>query len=78
MNYRKIVAYHPTVAVRRESGEVVTIEVDMDDWYTDQEVIDKLLVASGGKTLNDVVDLVICGGFDSDLSIGVLGVRVVV
>ena len=43
----KILAYHPTVAVRKNSGEIVTIEIDMDDWYEDRVIWESLLRASG-------------------------------
>lgn len=71
-----ILAYHPEVEVRRESGEVVTIELDMDDWYTNQEILERLLRASGGRTLGDVVESIEDGRFNLGLSAGIACVRV--
>jgi hypothetical protein len=52
---RTVVAYHPTFTVRTPSGEGVIIEVDMNDWYSDDEVRESLYHASGYRTWRDLV-----------------------
>jgi len=72
----RVLAYHPTVAVRKESGEVVTIEIDMDDWYENQIVWESLLRGSGGRTIGDAVVAIERGRFNLGLSGGIVRVRV--
>lgn len=36
---RNVVAYHPEIGVVRHDGSIVIVEVDLDDWYSDEEVI---------------------------------------
>ena len=76
MSLTRIIAYHPVIVVRKESGEVVTIEVDMDDWYTNQEIFECLVLASGGRTIGDVVVAIEQGRFNLGLSGDIVRVRV--
>jgi len=71
-----ILAYHPTVAVRKKSGKVVTIEIDMDDWYENQIIWEGLLRGSGGRTIGDAVVAIEQGRFNLGLSTGIVCVRV--
>jgi len=52
---RKVVAYHPEIRVRR-GEQVVSIQADMDDFYDDDEVLEKLKEANPGcRTVGDLV-----------------------
>jgi hypothetical protein len=56
----KVVAYHPEILVER-GGELFLIRADLDDWYSDEEVIGKLAAETGGRTLGEIVE-----GIDRD------------
>ena len=73
---RQIIAYHPTIEVRKESGEVVTIEIGMDDWYTNQEVLDGLLRVTGSLTVGGAVVAIEEGKFNLGLPTGIVRMRV--
>jgi len=53
----KIIAYHPEILVQRGS-KLFMIRADLDDWYPDEEVIEKLAVETGGRTLGEIVERV--------------------
>lgn len=54
----KITAYHPEIAVQKESGEVVLIKPDLDDWYDEGEILSKLARATGASTVGEIVEAV--------------------
>lgn len=51
----KLMRYHSEIKVRRPSGELARIEVDLDDWYSDEEVVLKVAEVCGGRTAGDLV-----------------------
>lgn len=52
----KIAAYHPEITVQRDSGEVVVIRPDLDNWYDEKEVLEILGRATGARTVGQVVE----------------------
>ena len=72
----QIIAYHPEVVVQMPGGSVVTVEVDMDDWYDSQSVLKKLIRASGGENMGDVVRSIEEGRFNLGVDDGIARVRV--
>ena len=60
---RLVVAYHPEIRVRC-GDRTITIKADMDDYYDDDEVIDKLAAANPScKTVGDLVKMIESGHF---------------
>jgi hypothetical protein len=53
----QIVAYHPEFLVQR-GGDLFTIHVDLDDWYTDEEVLGKLAGLTGASTFGDAIQAI--------------------
>ena len=51
----KIAAYHSEIAVRGSDGGVRVIKSNLDDYYTDREVLACLAAATGGNTVGEVV-----------------------
>ena len=52
----KIKAYHPEIAVQKKDGNVVVIKPDLDDYYTDREVLEMLQEATGAGTVGEAVE----------------------
>ena len=50
----RVVAYHPEILVER-GLELLMIQLDLDDFYTDEEVMEKLVAETGGGTIGEVV-----------------------
>lgn len=52
----RIVAYHPVVRVFDDSDSVL-VELDLDDWYTEEEILGILREACGSpERVRDVAD----------------------
>ena len=51
----KITAYHPEIAVQMKDGSLIVIRPDLDDYYSDQEVLEMLQEATGAGTLGEAV-----------------------
>lgn len=52
----KIIAYHPEIAVEKKDGTVFVIRPDMDNYYTDQEVLEALAMSAGVGTVGEIVE----------------------
>ena len=54
---RRIAAYHPEIRVRMPDG-VKIIEVSLDDWMSDEDVLKALGMAAGtlGELVQDLLD----------------------
>ena len=50
----RVIAYHPEFLVIK-GKELFSIHVDLDDWYNDDEVLQKLAVMTGAKTMGEAV-----------------------
>ena len=50
----RIVAYHPEILVER-GLELYKIELDLDDFYSNEEVMAKLVAETGGRTVGEIV-----------------------
>lgn len=51
----RIVAYHPEILVEKENKEFVAIKADLDDWYSDEEVLSQLARETGARTVGEAV-----------------------
>jgi len=51
----RIVAYHPEILVEKENKELVAIKADLDDWYSDEEVLAQLARETGARTVGEAV-----------------------
>ncbi len=51
----RIVAYHPEILVEKENKEFVAIRADLDDWYSDEEVLSQLARETGARTVGEAV-----------------------
>lgn len=54
----RIVAYHPEILVEKADKEVVAIRADLDDWYSDEEVLAQLARETGARTVGEAVTAV--------------------
>lgn len=54
----KIAAYHPEIAVQKKDGSLVIVRPDMDDYYTDREVLEFLQEETGAGTVGEAVEIV--------------------
>jgi len=52
----RIDAYHPEIAVEKNDGTVLVIRPDMDNYYTDQEVLETLAESAGVGTIGEIVE----------------------
>ena len=52
----KIAAYHPEIAVQKKDGSLAVIKPDMDDYYSDREVLELLQEATGAGTVGEAVE----------------------
>lgn len=50
----RIIAYHPEIFVR-QGAEVVMVQMDLEDWAPDEEVLDILVDWTGARTMGEVV-----------------------
>jgi hypothetical protein len=57
----RIAAYHPEIAVRRATGEIVVIKPDLDNWYDEREVLTILGRAVGVRTMGQLVEALMSG-----------------
>lgn len=51
---RQVIAYHPEILVVR-GEEVFSLHVDLDDWYSEGEVLEKLAGLTGVSTIGEAV-----------------------
>jgi len=51
-----IVAYHPEIVVQKDD-ELFAIKLDLDDWYSDEEILRSLAVETGAKTMGELVEI---------------------
>ena len=51
----RIVAYHPEIVVEKPNKELVAIKADLDDWYSDDEVLEQLARETGARTVGEAV-----------------------
>ena len=52
----EVVGYRASVVMRKPDGNVIQVLVMMDDWYSDEEVLEKLIVAYPAGTMGEVVE----------------------
>jgi len=51
----RIIAYHPEFLVDDGDGGVVRLVLALDDWYSDEEVLEKLASWTGSSSLSGAV-----------------------
>lgn len=71
---KSIVAYHPEILVRRKSGVMVRLKVDMDDWYGDEDVNIRVAMAAREPLCETYGELVELAKGIGELSLPVAGV----
>ena len=52
----RIVAYHPEILVETADAEVVAIKIDLDDWYSDADIMRSLAEETGARTAGGLVE----------------------
>ena len=52
----KITAYHPELAVQKPDGSILVVKPDMDDWYSDREILEMMGEAAGVGTVGELVE----------------------
>lgn len=73
---KRIAAYHPIIKI--ENGDnTAAVELDMDDYYSEQEVTEALAETTGAKTAGEAVKAIEDGKISKQKSCRVLGARVV-
>lgn len=72
---KRIAAYHPTIEIKNGS-KAATVELDMDDFYTEGEVVQALMEATGARTAGEAVKVIRSGRVNAQKCGKVLGVRV--
>ena len=50
----RVIAYHPEILVVR-GEEVFSLHVDLDDWYSEGDVLAKVAALTGVKTIGEAV-----------------------
>lgn len=71
----KITAYHPEIAVQKKDGSLVVIRLDMDDYYSDGEILEMLAAMTETRTIGEAVEVVEKRGM-GDMSSVILSCRV--
>lgn len=72
----KIKAYHPVISVENGSKKE-SIELDMDDYYSEAEVKQALKEATGARTAGEAVDRVRSGALQPQRASRIIDARIV-
>jgi len=70
----RVIAYHPEFLVVK-GKELFSIHVDLDDWYNDEEVLNKLAAWTGVRTMGEAV-VAIRGKKFATESVNILSARI--
>ena len=56
----RIILYHPEVWVRR-GEDLFSVRLSMDDWYSEEEVLEALVAWTGSSSLGGAVERILAG-----------------
>lgn len=73
---KRIAVYHPTIKIEN-GNNTATVELDMDDYYSEREVTEALAETTGARTAGEAVKAIEDGKINKQKSCRVLGARVV-
>ena len=54
----RIAAYHSELCVQKKDGSLVVVKADLDDYYTDVEVLEMLGMVAGAGSVGELVEAV--------------------
>lgn len=57
---KRIASYHPTIEIKNGT-KAATVELDMDDYYTEEEVVQALKESTGARTAGEAVRVIKSG-----------------